>query len=439
MRATSATARPGGKLHSPCWKSSNRSRFLATEEDLANIDLLDYSIHSIDNLLASEDVDVPADEWKAELTDRMLQITDPKRSNAIGRQDAFAAYTRILMMHYVRAEVQPRARELIPAMLKVVKAESNERDTAMALKGRAKVLLATMIARLHQSLALAVTVITSPSDTTHDTLFPQLRRAILDSQSILIKTGAIHTLGATTFYGDASEEDVEQVLEFLLEIIQSDGNSAGAGDEGEVVASALEEWGFLATQVEDMEEATESAMDAFVEQLDSSDLAVQVAAGENIALLYEKSHTPLEDDEDPPSSDDESSAEDDGALPNGLKMVKRYNVYRQEHQLKRTLANLATVSSRGISKKDKKSLHTNFSDILHSVENPTHGPRYRTALNQETGQRYGSRLTMRINRSGEIRIDQWWKLHRLKALRRVLQGGLVTHYEQNEIVSDSLP
>jgi len=284
-----------------------------------------------------------------------------------------------------------------------------------------------------------VTIITDPSDTLYDAVYQPLKRIISASESIPAKTAAIHTLGTATFFGGASVEETQDIMDFFLEIIESDGHAVEADDDGDVVTAALEEWGFLATQMEDLEDATEPAMEAFVEQLNSSDPNVQIAAGENIALLYEKSYTELEEDEEAPESSDEDEDEEDAGPPDGPKMVRRYNVYRREDQLKHTLAALATVSGRSISKKDRKSLHTNFADILHSVENPTRGPRYSAAVNHETGKRYGSRLTVRINRVGEMRIDRWWKLQRLKALRRVLQGGFVRHYEFNEVVFESLP
>jgi hypothetical protein len=36
-------------------------------------------------------------------------------------------------------------------------------------------------------------------------------------------------------------------------------------------------------------------------------------------------------------------------------------------------------------------------------------------------------------------IDSWWKLARLNALKRLLQGGFLTHYERNAVVFESLP
>ena len=121
------------------------------------------------------------------------------------------------------------------------------------------------------------------------------------------------------------------------------------------------------------------------------------------------------------------------------KSVKRYEVYRQKNQLEHTLSQLATESSKRIAKKDRKALHTNFNDILSTVEYPPRGPRYQKAIDQETGKRYGSRLTVRIHKTGSMKIDKWWKLHRLQALRRLLGGGFVVHYEKNEVVFESLP
>jgi len=256
----------------------------------------------------------------------------------------------------------------------------------------------------------------------------------MDSESHAVKAVAIHTLSACAIYGGASDSEIEEIMDDLLEIVESDGSSVEAADSGEVVAAACEAWGFLATSIDDLEDRTEAAMDAFVEQLESSDTAVQVAAGENIALLYEKSYTAREAD-DGPASDEE----DEEGYTIDSSLVKRYEVYRQKSQLEHTLSQLATESSKRIAKKDRKALHTNFADILNTVEHPFRGPKYQKAIDQETGRRYGSRMTVRIHKTGSMKIDKWWKLHRLQAMRRVLGGGFVVHYEHNEVVFDSLP
>lgn len=261
-----------------------------------------------------------------------------------------------------------------------------------------------------------------------------LKHSYTDSEFPSVKTAAIHTLGTAAVYGGAAESELEDIMDDLLEIVETDGSSVEAADIGEVVAAACEEWGFLGTSVDDLEDKTEGAMEAFVEQLESNETSVQIAAGENIALLYEKSYTPREAD-DGPASDEE----DEEGYELDSKSVKRYEVYRQKNQLEHTLIQLANESSKRIAKKDRRALHTNFNDILSTVEYPPRGPRYQKAIDQETGKRYGSRMTVRIHKTGNMKIDKWWKLHRLQALRRLLGGGFVVHYEKNAVVFESLP
>lgn len=282
--------------------------------------------------------------------------------------------------------------------------------------------------------ALALILITIPDETIYDNVQETIKSTITDTQHAIAKVAAIHALGVVTFYGGASVEETEATMELLLEIVDSDGAMIDEADNAEIVTASLEEWGFLATQLDDMEESTEAAMDTFVDQLGSSDVGVQIAAGENIALLFEKSHTEAESDEDVGDEDED----EDGNNRNGPRMIKRYNVYRQQHLLEQTLEQLVKSSSKRVSKKDRKALHTAFADILNTVEKPTRGPRYSTALDED-GRELGSRLRVAIHGGGRMTIDTWEKLLRLNALKRLLQGGFLSHYEHNEVVFDSLP
>lgn len=214
-------------------------------------------------------------------------------------------------------------------------------------------------------------------------------------------------------------------MDFLLEIIESDGQNVGAGDDGAVVTAALEEWGSLCTQLDDAENVTHTSIDALVEQLESSDISVQIAAGENIALLYEKSYTVAEEDElDDPHE-------------HGKKFVQRYSPYPRHETLLETLQRLSSGSKKYLSKKNKKTQHSAFADILHSVENPLKGPRYSEALDKNDRVR-GSRMTVRVHSKGVLRVDRWWKLHRLQFLRRILQGGFLNHWVENPVIFESL-
>ncbi|MCJ1371266.1 hypothetical protein MMC20_002481 [Loxospora ochrophaea] len=397
------------------------SRAGSDDEEGNLSDETSFSVNSIDEILATEDLDQPVDVWKAELADRIEEIVDRKRSSVQGRETSLMAYVRMLTAHYAEDEIRAKDVEIVASICKSIKTESSEKETILALK------------------ALAMTLITSPSDVIYDSASPLVKRTISDSSSTPVKTAAIHTLGTCTFYGGASNDEILENMTYLYDIVSSDGSAIDAFDEPEPVIAALEEWGFLATLLDDLSENSEDAMEAFVEQLSSTEPLLQIAAGENIALLYEKSYSPLEDDETLSDQSDEDVAEDPDSVPGVPKLIKRYTAYRRTDQLLHTLSELASSNSRKISKKDKKSLHTNFADILNSVENPTRGPRYQNAISHETGKRYGSRMAVRIHQDGVMRIDKWWKLLRLKGLRRVLQGGFVTHYEQNGVVFESLP
>jgi translation elongation factor EF-1beta len=417
-RAASKAHTPAGsKATSPTQSRAGSvapSRNASDDESEAS----DWGNSSIDELLSEGADDTPQDALTADLYQRIEQILDKKRSSTEGRELTLNAFTTDLIRHYSKAEIQSRMSDLLPAILKSVKAGQSEREIALGLK------------------AIALMIITVPSDTIYDAVANPIKAAISDSQHPTVKVAAIHALSVATFYGGASTEETEDIMEFLLEIVSSDGASVEEPDNADLVTAALEEWGFLATQLDDMEDATEPAMETFVDQLESSSSSVQIAAGENIALLFEKSHTEAESDDD--SVGEEEEEETARRAAGAPRMIKRYTVYRQQHNLVRSLEELTRASSKRVSKKDRKAIHAAFQDVLNTVEKPTRGPRYSTALDED-GREYGSRLRVSIHGGGKMLIDSWWKLARLNGLKRLLQGGFLTHYERNEVVFESLP
>ena len=374
-------------------------------------------------IVLSDDAEFRHDALKEELSERIEEILDRKRSSVQGREATLTAYIRILTAQYFQEDISGRETALVASFLKSIKAESSELETILALK------------------ALAITVITAPSASTSETTTSPLLRTISDTDAIPIKTAAIHALGCHIFYAESSEDEILSTLTFLLEIISSDGHYINAPDEPAPTIAALEEYAFLTTLIEDLSAETEEAIETFIDQLQSSDPGVQIAAGECIALLYEKSYTEPEENEVLSDSDEEGVTvfSDPESTPGVPKLVKRYTPYRRHDNLVHVLTSLSRLSTRSISKKDRRNLHTSFSDILNSIEHPTHGPRYQNAINGETGRRYGSRHVVRIHREGVMRIDKWWKLVRLNGLRRVLQGGFLQHYERNAVVFETLP
>lgn len=379
-----------------------------------------YSTTSLDDLADNPEADNV--DWPEELADCIQDILDRKRSSVQGREECLAVYNRLSKYHYVEEEIRSQLQDLLSAFSRSIKYESSVRESILALK------------------ALEFLAVTAYDGTVYESVEPLLSRTIRDSTSSLVKVAAIYCLGTCTYFGGTTDDAKMDQMNFFLDLVASDGQSIDASDDAGVVTAALQQWGFLATDVEDLEGESEEAVEIFIDQLASTDPGVQIAAGENIALLYEKSYTPQEDDDDDEEEDEADELDSDDEEEYGPRLIKRYTAYHNTHQLEQLLSSLATVSGKRISKKDKKSLHTNFASILTTIENPRRGPMFSKAINQNTNRQYGSKRQVKVGSEGVMNIDRWWKWLRLAALRRVLQGGFMEHYFQgNRAVLDALP
>ncbi|KAL4783927.1 IFRD domain protein [Aspergillus varians] len=409
--------------------SQNASRQASDDEDAGNLsDDTAISLGSLDDLDTAE-LENNNTDWNQELHEVIEDILDRKRSSVFGREETYAAYCRLSKFHYVEESIRRRVLDLLAAFGRSIKAETSVRESTLALR------------------ALELLAITASDYTIFEHAEPLLTRTIRDSTSNAIKAAAIHCLGTCTMFGGAGDDSIQDQMMFLLDVVASDGQSIDAQDDSTCVTAALQEWGFMATEIEDLESESEDSIQIFMDQLTSSESSVQIAAGENIALLYEKSYTPQEDDDDEGEEEDDFDGEnghdtdsEDETFHTGPKLVKRYNAYHNTPELERQLQSLATIHTKRINKRDKKNLHSNFSSIHTTVANPRRGPMYNTAIDQETNRHYGSKLTVKIGQQGIMHIDRWWKWVRLNSLRRVLQGGFAIHYFQgNRAVLESLP
>lgn len=358
-----------------------------------------------------------------ELHDLVDNILDRKRSTVQGRADAFADFSRIAKFHYVEEQIRPRVKELVAAFLKSIKLETSEQESVLAFQ------------------ALEVLAVTAYDSAVYELAEPQLTRSVRDSTSRSIKGAAIYCLGSCTMFGGASEDNIYGQMTSFLDIVASDGQSIDAADDPESVMAAVRAWGLLATEMDDLEAESEEAVQIFVDQLGGDHTDVQIAAGENIALLYEKSYSLQTDYNDGQDSSEEDELElgDGNSDAGGPRLVKRYDAYHNTHEITEDLQSLATIHSKRISKKEKKSLHSSFLSILSTVEDPRRGPMYSTAIDQDTGREYGSRAVVRMG-DGAVDVDRWWKWIRLSWIRRILRGGFSVHFSQgNRAVLDNLP
>ncbi|KAJ9623019.1 uncharacterized protein PV06_04765 [Exophiala oligosperma] len=391
-----------------------QSRDVSDDEDYGNGNLSDdttQSINSIDALLDSDDFnEQTTDVMRTQLTSAIDNLLERKGSSVAGRETNLTTYVRCLTSHYLAEVLYRRVPDLLDSFERSIKAEASEKEVTLALR------------------AVALTAITFEDGGVYESMAPVLKRSISDSQSLAIKTAAIYSLGLCLSFGGAGEEEMEQVMTFLLEVASSDGSFIDAHDSSDVVAAAINTYAFLATYVEDLEHESEDAVAAFLDQLDSSDARVQIAAGEAIALLYEKSYTPREDDDSSSDEGEESSGSD--AEPDRSGLVKRYNAYHNSHEVLERVKALSSLSTKSMNRRDKRDLHQAFACVATTVENPKLGLQSNNA----------SKMTVRVHREGEMKVDKWWKLMRLNAIRRLLASGFVNHYyEGNKQVLDALP
>jgi hypothetical protein len=417
----SATASPAGfRLHSkPNSKANSRvgSRY-NSEDDVHSDEMMTISTLS----LGSDDsLDEPGRaDWQDRLNERILELQERKGTSTQGREMMLAGYVHLLRYHYARSEVEPSYGDIVSALMRSVKTGGSAKERAAALT------------------ALTLTVVTAPSATLFDQVAATLKNVCQDDEDEQVKLRAMHALVVTAVFGGGSESDWNQLALFLLTIVESDGRAVGADDSAAIVVAALESWAFIVSKLPEVVDQSQQALDAFIEQLDSTDAEVQVSAGSNLALLYEKARI-----YNAHAADSEDDDDDEEEEPKEL-----YDLDCDMHQLIAQMTAISRQSSKSISKKDKRTLKSKFTSIVTSLEQGK-GPGYavngRPILSPHTGGRrldtdgdirsFGHRQTIRFH-DNILTIDSWSASARADFMRDVLGGGLGEHYDNNPDVAD---
>lgn len=100
-----------------------------------------FSLGSVDELATLDDMEESTGAWQDELGDRMMQITERKKTSFASREEAFSAYIRILCAKYAKEEIYLKKKDLIDSMLRSVKNGRTEKESLLASKGLCCVLL----------------------------------------------------------------------------------------------------------------------------------------------------------------------------------------------------------------------------------------------------------------------------------------------------------
>ena len=348
-----------------------------------------------------------ATAWVDRLRDRVAELQDRKRSSMQGREASLMAYLHLLRYHFALGQIANSASDISSALLKSIKGSNSPGERSLALK------------------ALAVTVLTCPSETLFGQLFQPLKGVCEDAEEEDVKADAIRTLAILVLHGGGSNVAYEEILEFMIEIIESDGSTVDAADSGAVVTAALQAWGLVASYADDLMDQSEQSIDVFMEQLDSTDVEVQTSAGSNIALVFEAAR------------DYEEAGEP-------------LNLQYNQHRIMTRMAEIMRESPKSISKRDRRHLRSNFASIVTSLEQGK-GPGYSTAgrggLNPHTGgqrmegegdfQEFGYREKIRVHNQVMV-IDTWSLQARVETLKILLGGGFAVHFMENPVVNQML-
>ncbi|KAL1864846.1 hypothetical protein Daus18300_007412 [Diaporthe australafricana] len=401
--------------HSPAG-SRAPSRYASEDEGSSDGDFDDMMTMSTTSGASEHgDDDGTGRAWVDRVSARVSQISlggrsgERKKMSNQEREDMLKSYLHLARHYYTRSEIEAPMKDLVLGLVRAVKSGVSMTERTLALK------------------AVAVTILTNPTDTILDQYATSLKSACEEDGAEEVKTAAIYTLAVAAMYGDGSTEAAEDMMQYMIEIIESDGHTVDAPDAAPVVVAALQSWGFMAAHLEDLSDQSEQAMDAFVEQLDSTDAYVQISAGNNIALLFESAN-----------EFEESSGET---------MNFKYDPKRLAQQMRE-----ASRGSKSMSKRDRRHLKSDFNSIATGLERGK-GPGYSTAgwaaSNPHTGgnavvsshggdvTEFGYRQTISVGQN-KMTIDSWALSAKVDFLRTVLAGGFPTHLAKNETVQEMI-
>lgn len=342
------------------------------------------SIASVDSLWGNdpETVDVKG-RWEDEMLETVDALGERKGSSASGREELLKSFIRVASLKVISEDtIAGRGDELIAILGRMIKGGRSEKE--VMLSGRAVSLLAASI----------------PEATSLSTLIlPLIQQTISNGGNDAATPTLIHALASIAFFSPiTSSEDILPLLDFLIDIVESNGHSINQGEDDGVVTAAIEAFGILLSTLEEPFDTIHGYLPVLVDSLSSSSLSVRLAAGESIALSYELGLITSDSEDELPETPP----------------------YDDIDHLISLLSSLSTASTKKLSKNSRREQHSLFRDILRTVS--THQPLPTQRL--------------RFAKREELRLDSWGKLLRLKHLRRIFTHGLHVHLAGNPHVRE---
>jgi hypothetical protein len=415
------------------------------------------------------DISPPGESSMHELTDGLedLGLLDPEQSlkDVVAQMDdrdywrgpsknraqALNLYANSLAQLCATSLVGDHAEEIIPVAIRCLK----EGAESSCCEPACRVLALTMLIDEDNNLDNSII----------QDLFRTLKHTCSDNSDEAGQSAAIYAVGHAVFFGPVLKPEVISTMNFLMKIIETDGEHVDAKDSIKVVNAAMRSWAYLSTLIAPNDELFTTALEAFTEQLKSSSMDIVLSAAQAIALLYERQYKLRvgEDDVDDFSKNiqeesylheeefdvDENEGTNDEESELDAKPMYRKWVWTRKYfytapfhadikaQLKELLSSRTTRKS--VNKHQIKEVKLVLRDVAYAITRPYRGPRYSRAWTRESDkdtrdtQMLGHRLSVE-----DYVVDRWWKFWRLMEFRQLLKGGLVNGMHGCEKVRGAL-
>ncbi|ORY98044.1 interferon-related developmental regulator-domain-containing protein [Syncephalastrum racemosum] len=304
------------------------------------------------------------------------------------REEALSVLNTELTRHYAADILESRSEELLTLLRRSVS------------KGGKEAHLAAQAIALHfvnqGDLSLG------DQEDLFQQVLPLLRKTVKNTDDTTLQSICLRTLALITLIA-ASDIDAQLARDFVYDVLEEI-------DDYQVQCAALHAYGLLcvssfsqpAMDPDIIHEEIEKVMPVHEILLESTDMAVRVAAGENTALLFEllRTHTGHPEDEEDQDEEVQDVPEE----------------YDNMDGLIHTLKELSVDSNRRRNKADRAEQKSVFRDIVRSVEE-------RDPPVQEL--KIGGRV---------IQFRGWAKILTLNAFRQSIGQGLQYHLRANELM-----
>ncbi|KAJ1984868.1 Interferon- developmental regulator 1 [Dimargaris verticillata] len=300
------------------------------------------------------------------------QIDSLNEKRTSTREEALQWLIRAMSMRYAAHAMDGSEETFFDALRRSIRAGKSSKETMLAAR----------------AMALWFVTLGAEREAEYDELASFLKPTIKSCRFPPVKAQCILTLAMGCFVACQDPYEIADTARFCHSI------ASMPKETPEVLESALVSLGLLLSclnrtprQVEQLFAETIAAHRTLLE---SNSLPVRIACGHNIALFY---HTL------------------------GVPMVRALDV-SQHTALLTTLQALATDSSRSRGKKERSQQRAVFRDVLHTVH---------TGESPVVRHRVMDHL---------LAFDDWAQIHRFFAFRTVLNQGLHTHFEENDLLHD---